>query len=175
MEDKSLDPLLSKEFIDYFLKLDIKNKNLVEIGIGPSTLFWGKYFKQINGYENDLNYYQSFLKKTAPLKNVTLHHYDKTIFNSDDFKIKIFEADYILIDNNPAYLERFIFAKFAVEHKNPHCCIILDNGNWNRQAHDYLSQQFYCKDFLGINMEKGKLYKYPTITTIFFKRKEDIN
>ena len=56
MADKSLDPLLSKEFIDYFLKLDLKNKNLVEIGIGPSTLFWGKYFKQINGFEIDLNY-----------------------------------------------------------------------------------------------------------------------
>ena len=34
-------------------KIDLKNKNLLEIGSGESTVYWSNYFGQVCSYEDD--------------------------------------------------------------------------------------------------------------------------
>ena len=161
-------PLLTTDFLNYFKTLNLKSKILLEIGSGSSTLYWSSYFKKIYSYENDIKVYRQCIA-TCP-DNVSFFHYNKNIFNTPrGFINHIKEADYIIIDNNPRYIDRFDFAQFGKEYKKPSSSIVLDNGNWNQGAYRYLFKYFYCRDFPGLSYEPGALYNKSTVTTLFFK------
>ena len=51
-------PLLTHDFIKYFIKEDLKDKTLLELGAGLSTIFWADYFKEVYSYESDPNWIQ---------------------------------------------------------------------------------------------------------------------
>jgi len=158
-------PKLTFSFLEYFIFLDLKNKNFLEIGAGESTLFWEKYFKTIISYEDNENYY-NFLKNQINSNKTKL----KFFYNTDDFLNKqfykeIYESDYIMIDNNPNNIDRLFFCELVTNKKNPNSCIILDNGNWNVKAYNFLCKKFLVKDFYGLNKNFEQ-----TVTSIFYTK-----
>jgi hypothetical protein len=161
-------PTLTYDFINYFKKYDLKDKICVEIGSGDSTFYWSNYFKKIISYENDLNYFNDIKQKTKNMLNVEILKFEKNIFYDVFFKKNIYEADVIIIDNNPAFIDRKDFCVFAKENKKEESLIVLDNGTWNIDAYDYLIKNFFCLDFPGIN--KNNML---TVTSLFFKKKTE--
>jgi hypothetical protein len=160
-------PLLTYDFLNYFKKYNLKNKICVEIGSGDSTVYWSNYFKKIISYENNLNYFNDVKEKTKNILNVEVLKYEKNIFNDINFKKNIYEADIIIIDNNPNYLNRKDFCVFAKENKKKESMIVLDNGTWNTDAYQYMLDNFFCQDFPGKNKSNQ-----ATVTSIFFEEKQ---
>jgi len=160
-------PTLTLNFLDYFKKYDLKNKICVEIGCGDSTIYWSKYFKKIISYENNLNYLNELKKRTKNILNIDVLKFEKKIFNDIHFKKNINDADVIIIDNDPTFINRKNFCIFAKKNKKKESLIILDNGNWNIDAYDYLIKNFFCFDFPGLN-KTNEL----TVTSLFFEERK---
>ena len=148
-------PNLTKPFLDYFLKLPLKDKTLVEIGSGPSFKFWKKTFKNVYAYEDDVKYLQ---KGMYPFD----HHYHE----DDQFKEHLKQADYVIIDNEPNRVPRYDFASFVPRYTN--AVIILDNSYWHLKAYNILFKMYFNKDFPGKNYLNEN-----TVTTIFETKKDD--
>lgn len=160
-------PYLTKDFIDYFSKQKLQDKLLIELGSGDSTLYWEKKFKKVISYESN-GFYADDLRKKIKRKVTELYTYDPTlnkIFLSERKLIDNFaKADYIIIDNKPNEgISRYDFSVCAVKYKKESCSIILDNGNWNIEAYNYLRERFFVKDFPGI----CRIENTPTVTSVF--------
>ena len=82
-------------------------------------------------------------------------------------KKNINDADVIIIDNDPTFINRKNFCIFAKENKKEKSVIILDNGNWNIEAYNYLIKIFFCCDFPGLN-KTNEL----TVTSLFFEERK---
>jgi hypothetical protein len=159
-------PLLTFDFLDYFKKYDLKDKICVEIGSGDSTIYWSNYFKKIISYENDLNYFNDIKEKTKNMLNVNILKLQKDIFSDVIFKKNINEADVVIIDNNPNFIDREKFCIFVDKNKNEKSLIVLDNGTWNLNAYHYMLKNYFCMDFPGKNKDNE-----ITVTSLFFKKK----
>jgi hypothetical protein len=162
-------PLLTNSFLEYFVSDKLKDKILIEIGAGDSTVFWGKHFNKVISYESDVRYFD-FLKEKINKDNTELNLFDKNIFEDSKFLSNIKIADYIIIDNPPMYIDRYYFCKYAKENKKESCSIILDNGTWNMEAYEYLRYYFFCLDFPGVN-KANEL----TVTSMFNTEREIYN
>ena len=47
-------PLLTHTFIKYFISQhNLRNKTLLELGSGRSTIFWANYFRKVYSYESN--------------------------------------------------------------------------------------------------------------------------
>ncbi len=158
-------PTLTYSFIEYFKNIDTKNKTLLELGSGNSTIYWQNFFSKIYSYDNNLEYQQTFHDK-IDTKVVELLHFDKDIFTNKTFIAHVQAADYIIIDNNPKFIGRDLFCKFTLKNMNEDCFIILDNGDWNPKAYLYLFDNMFCRDFPGLNTANE-----DTLTSIFFGRR----
>ena len=154
-------PLLTHDFIDFFSKQELKDKTLVEIGAGESTLYWEKKFNKVISYEHN-SFYFNKIKKTLKKKTTELNLFNLDIFSNKKFLENIKKADYIIIDNNPKYISRYNFSLCVAKHKKKFSSIILDNGLWNLDAYNYLRNNFFVKDFPGLNKNKEL-----TVTSIF--------
>ena len=147
-------PNLTKPFLDYFLKLPLKNKILVEIGSGDSFYFWKTKFKTVYSYEDDTKY----LKEG-------MYSFDHYYYEDDQFKNHLKQADYVIIDNNPNRVPRYDFASFVPRYTNG--IIILDNSYWHLTAYNILFKIYFNKDFPGKNA-----LNEDTVTSIFETRKD---
>ena len=162
-------PLLTHNFVKYFIKKDLKDKTLIELGSGLSTIFWADYFKEVYSYESDPNWIQKLKNEYRIPKNVEINEVNRnTIFKNSKFLDYVKNCDYIIIDNNPNFMPREKYAEYAIIHKKEDSQIILDNGTWNMNAYNLLLNYFFCQDFPGINMENQ-----ITVTSLFFERKTD--
>ena len=162
-------PLLTHNFIKYFIKKDLKDKNLLELGSGLSTIFWADYFKKVYSYENEPSWIQKLKNEYEIPKNVEINVIDPNmIFEDYKFLDCVKNCDYIIIDNDPDIMPREKYAQYAIVHKKEDCQIILDNGTWNMTAYALLLNYFFCKDFPGINM-----INQITVTSLFFERKTE--
>jgi len=157
-------PLLTKAFLNFFKKLNNKNKTYLEIGSGYSTLYFSKHFKNVISLENDKVWFNK-IKKEKP-KNVKLNLFNKD--NIGDILLKELnkKPDYIMIDNNPHYISRFDLAKFVNDNKKNDCIILLDNGPWNMEAFNFLRQNYFCLDFFGDRYDNK-----TSVTSVFFTEK----
>lgn len=159
-------PLLTTNFLNHFNKSYLKDKICLEIGSGDSTIYWSKYFKKIISYEHDVLFFNKIKKETNKISNIKIFKFKKNIFNSSTFKKHIHIADVIIIDNDPKFIDRKNFCIFAKENKKEESIIVLDNGTWNKEAYQYMFDNFFCLDFPGKNK-----YNELTVTSIFFKQK----
>jgi hypothetical protein len=63
IEDKKFDSLYDfKKYVEDG-GINCKDKILIEIGAGDSTVFWGKHFNKVISYESDVQYFD-FLKSS---------------------------------------------------------------------------------------------------------------
>ena len=156
-------PNLSPKFLDWVRSNDFSNKILLELGSGDSTIFFSQYFKKVYSYEDDVNYYENLKKNLS--NNVDYKLFNKNIFKDIDFKHKVSESDVFLIDNHLERIPRDQFAFYIHKNKKPFSIIVLDNGDWNYRAYEFLRSNYYCYDFLKIDeTENNEL----TQTTVFF-------
>ena len=166
---KSLLPNLTSSFINFFIasnSKNLKNKTLLEIGAGDSTIFWADYFKMVNSYE-DNQYWIHDIYDNDPPENIELFAYDpKKIFSDDGFKNKVETSDFIIIDNNPKVLPREMFCEFVERHQSNQSQVILDNCTWNLDAYNFMLSRYFCMDFPGTN-KNGE----TTVTSLFFAKK----
>ena len=160
-------PLLTKNFIEFFIKKDLSEKVLLELGSGLSTIFWADYFRKVYSYESDLNWIK-VLEKKIP-KNVEIFKVkDRSIFEDFKFVTQIKNSDFVIIDNNSTPIPRIDYAKFITLHKKEESQIILDNGTWQPTVYKFLQENFFCQDFPGTNIDKQ-----ITVTSLFFERKTE--
>ena len=160
-------PLLTKNFIEFFIKKDLSEKILLELGSGLSTIFWAERFKKVYTYESDPNWVK-ILENKIP-KNVEIFKVkDRTIFEDFKFVTQIKNSDYIIIDNDSTPIPRIDYAKFITLHKKEESQIILDNGTWQPIVYKFLQENFFCRDFPGTNIDKQ-----ITVTSLFFERKTE--
>jgi len=154
-------PLLTHNFLNYFVNDTLNDKILLEIGSGDSTLFWENHFSKVMSYEDN---YDFFIRLNGKInsKKTNLNLFNQSIFEDVTFLKSVQEADYIIIDNNPNNIDRTFFCEFVKTYKKDSSSIILDNGTWNLNAYNCLLQDFFCKDFPGTNKENEL-----TVTTIF--------
>jgi hypothetical protein len=163
-----MEPNLSIGFLEWVKSKDFSNSTILEIGSGESTFFFTKKFKQVYSYESNIDYFNSLKIQTNNIDNVSLSLFNKNIFNNLEFKEKVIQSDVILIDNDPWFIPRHEFAYFIDLYKKKETLIILDNGDWNLEAYEFLRKKYYCHDFL--RREENLL----TQTTIFFYPRERV-
>jgi len=162
-------PLLTPKFIEYLIKKDLKDKTLLELGSGPSTIFWADYFKEVYSYESGPNWIEKLKNENRIPKNVEINEVKpNTIFKDSKFLDYVKNCDYIIIDNNGKHIPREVYAQYAIIHKKEDSQIILDNGTWNINAYNLLFDYFFCRDFPGINK-----HNQTTVTSLFFERKTE--
>ena len=162
-------PVLTHSFVNYFIKKDLSNKILLELGCGKSTIFWADYFKKVYSYESDSNYLQKLKNEYEIPKNVQIFNVkDKSILEELNFLSHIKNSDYIIIDNFKAPVTRLEYAHCITVNKREDSQIILDNGSWNIECYTFLQNNFFCRDFPGTNCEKQ-----ATVTSLFFERKTE--
>jgi hypothetical protein len=159
-------PNLTFNFLNYLNSFNLKEKICLEIGAGESTIYWSNLFKKVISYENDLIFLTKLKKKCKNISNIKLFNFDKNIFNKKKFKKNVELADYIIIDNNPNFIDREKFCIFVNKNKNKKSLIVLDNGTWNLNAYNYMLKNYFCMDFPGKNKDNE-----ITVTSLFFKKK----
>ena len=167
-------PLLTKNFIEFFIKKDLSEKILLELGSGLSTIFWADYFRKVYTYESDPNWIKKLEEYGIP-KNVeltlvkdNLFPFPNPLFTEHSFISQIKNSDCVIIDNDSTPISRIDYAKFITLHKKEESQIILDNGTWQPTVYKFLQENFFCRDFPGTNIEKQ-----ITVTSLFFERKTE--
>tara|TARA_R110000764_G_scaffold78222_1_gene156082 strand:+ start:10 stop:516 length:507 start_codon:yes stop_codon:yes gene_type:complete len=154
-------PLLTLAFLKYFNNLKNINKTYLEIGSGKSTIYFSHKFKKVISLENNKEWFDK-INKMKP-GNVDLILFNKDNINDLLTKELDKKPDYIMVDNDPKYIQRIDIVKLIYANKKNDCVIILDNGTWNKEAFSFLRERYYCMDFPGINTKLQN-----TVTSIFF-------
>lgn len=150
-----------KEFIDYINNLKVKSKTIVEFGPGKSTKLFANKFNKIISYEDNIDY----LNTLDIWNNVEYKLLRRNKFALKDIINDIKKADYIYIDNNPNYIKRETLLYLSYKYSRVSCIVILDNGNWNKKAYNFLKLKYYTRDFIGYRNKKDLV-----ITTVGLKR-----
>jgi len=156
-------PLLAEGFLTYIKTNNFKDKSILEIGSGYSTLFFSKYFKKVYSYESDKGWYDLLINKfnQKNINNVKLYLHDEKIFSSIDFLDQLRVVDMLVIDGN---IPRSECAYMADRFMKEDSVIVLDDGVRNMVSYKFLKDNYYCTDYLRED-EYG-----ITPTSIFFKK-----
>jgi len=162
--------LLCSDFIDWISSYSNNKKTLLEIGSGYSTTFFSNIFDKVVSYEDYDDWFDKIDNqiKNNNLKNIYLNKFDKNILHDTKFMSNTKNADFFLIDNSfYSKVSRFDFAKFIHNNKKENSIIILDNGEYNIDAYEFLRENYYCLDFICDRYDNRF-----TQTTVFFKKRQ---
>jgi hypothetical protein len=167
-------PLLTNTFLKFFTKLDLANETYLEIGSGNSTIFFSKIFKNVISFEDDLTWFNHLEKLNIP--NLKLEFFDAgSVLDTcvpctgkiNSLATHLLKPNlFIMIDNNPIRVSRLKFAEFIDKHKRDDAVIILDNGERNFDALNFLKSKYYSLDFPGVRYDNSF-----SVTSVFFNEK----
>lgn len=165
-------PNLSPGFLSWVGNNDFRDKTILEIGSGFSTIFFTDHFNFVYSFEDDADWFVKIkdLAEEKSINNLELSMFDIESIKKSNFIELISVADVFLIDNNPTHISRSMFAQIIDSHKKEESIIVLDNGTWNMDAYRILRENYYCMDF-PYERESGE----KTETSVFFKKIERIN
>jgi hypothetical protein len=122
--DGRLIPMMSYSLVEYFLGLDLKHFDLLELGGGGSTEFWASQARSVLTLETNDEWAQSLKLKQLP--NLETRKGTPEKLGSEMLALgRTFDA--IVIDCAASRLE---CAKAALKILNPGGFIILDNSDW---------------------------------------------
>lgn len=156
-------PWFTYPAIDFISGLDISDKRVFEWGSGNSTLFWGKFAREIVSIETDPKWYEYLKPKIS--SNCSLLYVDRdrssyvgAIDGYDRF-------DVIVIDGEVEHRKACCLS--ALEHIADGGIIVLDNSDQCPESTALLqSADLIQVDFTGF----APLNVYAHTTSIFFTR-----
>ena len=158
---------LSDGFLEWVEQNNFKEKTILEIGSGFSTLFFSKNFKYVYSYENEKKWLRDLKKQITDLKieNVNLYELNEDIFYDKFFLDLVKSVDVFLIDNDPKFITRDEIIFFIEKNKKNESTIVLDNGEWHLESYEFLRKRYYCLDFIRIEN------KELTQTSVFYHQR----
>lgn len=122
--DERVIPMMSYGLIEYLMGLDLSNFDILELGGGHSTEFWGLRAKSVVTLETDLEWARILASHDFP--NVEIRGTRSETISEDMLGLKqLFDA--IIVD---ASASRYKCAKTALEILKPGGFILLDNSDW---------------------------------------------
>ncbi|KZR67594.1 hypothetical protein PMIT1303_00504 [Prochlorococcus sp. MIT 1303] len=141
--DSRVIPLLTNTFINWFETQHWKDKSLLELGSGSSTLFFAKYFKEVCSLETNQDWFTR-LSEVLPL-NVEYKKVDIIMDGLNSADINSYDA--ILLDCGE---NRANIAKVLAE-RSYDGIIFFDNSEWYRHSIKILnSSGFFEIPFFGV-------------------------
>lgn len=170
-ENKDVNPWWGRSIIDLIKKHLNKSMRVFEWGSGNSTLFWGKYVKEVVSIEHDRNWYEKMLNIVP--ENVKLNYYELE-YGGEYCKSILKEKDYfdiILIDGR----DRVECMKNAVKHLTKDGILILDNSEreYYELGDDFLKRNGFKK--LEISSIIYGLPGVEDFTAIYYRENNILN
>lgn len=117
-------PWYTKSFLDELVTWDLKDKVVLEIGMGASTLWWHRKCKKVYGCDTDAQYVQAVSRLNA--ERGWLHWLTTTAQTVQFIKDYGAECDIIIIDGEPIDW-RDDCVKPALDCLKPSGKLIIDN------------------------------------------------
>ena len=131
-------PLLTWSFLDFMATRKLDDQNLVELGCGNSTVWFGQRFKSVRSFETDPRWIELVTKKVP--SNVTVTQITRAELESASFSFS--SSDWLLVDfagNRTCFLESMLHKGVKPSH------IILDNSDWYRMGASLLIDSGYTE------------------------------
>jgi hypothetical protein len=154
-------PWFTYPAIEFINQLDLSNCDILEWGIGNSTLYFGKRAREVFSIENDRAWFERIVSSKLNNNHIfleeNLERYVKTVttFNK--------KFDIIIIDGK----ERKACSEICHFYLNDNGLVILDNSDRNPEIAEY----FRKMNLLEVDMHGfGPINDYSWTTSFFFKR-----
>lgn len=156
-------PWFTYPCIEYISQLDLKDKIVLEWGMGNSTLFFSKRCKTIDSIEHNVEWFNKIREKLSP--NSFGHLVTEDEYSKFPFTLKK-KFDLIIVDG----IKRKACLENAVDLVIDNGIIIFDNSDRNPEYCKLMREKGFLQvDFHGF----GPIVNFTTSTTIFFKRDFD--
>ena len=157
-------PWFTYPSIEYLNQLDLREKSILEWGIGNSTLYFAKRCKKIISIEHDNEWYKLITPQLP--SNSKGYLIEEDIYSTYPEQLKE-TFDVIIVDG----IKRFDCLKTALKIINPGGIIIFDNSDRNPEYCEFLRNHNLIQiDFHGF----GPIVNFTTTTTIFLTRDTNI-
>jgi hypothetical protein len=134
-------PLLTWPFLDFIEHLSLEHESLLELGAGYSTLWLSRHFGRIRSYETDPAWHGAISKAVASNVDLSLI----ALADLEQARLEPGDETWLLVDfagRRTAFLHAFL--QRVTGERRPKA-VILDNGDWYRNAARKLLQEGYLE------------------------------
>lgn len=153
-------PWFTYPSIEYLSQIDLKDKSILEWGIGNSTLFFSSRCLSIDSVEHNDEWFNKISNQLPT--NSTGHLVTKEEYANFPFTLNR-KFDLIIVDG----INRKECLESAVKLVNENGMIIFDNSDRNPEYCKMMRNNGFIEvDFHGF----GPIVNFTTTTTIFFQR-----
>jgi hypothetical protein len=153
--------------IEYLSQFDYSSYQILEFGMGNSSIFWSKRCKHITCIEHRIEWFEQ-INSSINQTNTTLLLKDEITYTEICNKIETF--DIVIIDG----IKRTDCAKNIAKCLKPETgMVIMDNSDWYPETSKYLRDELNLNqiDFFGF----GPINNYTWCTSIFLGAKTKLN
>jgi hypothetical protein len=91
-------PWYTKSFLDELVTWDLKDKNVLEFGMGASTLWWGKHCNHITSFETNRDWYNATIMKLVDLDVSSDEYHIDSIEEIENELIELYHIAIVDID-----------------------------------------------------------------------------
>lgn len=143
-------PLLTNTFLYWFETQNWREKRLLELGAGNSTLYFAEHFSSVNSYETDSHWFAKLLEQIP--KNVQLEQAERIRDAVSSIDPNNFDAVLVDAGENRANLVRWLI------ENSYRGLIFLDNAEWYRNTVQLLREQGAIEiPFFGIKPTQDRI------------------
>jgi hypothetical protein len=135
-------PLLTWPFLDYLESLDLSAEQLIELGAGHSTLWFGVRFGRVRSFETDPQWHAALASRLGAGVELTL--LAQAALEDADFGYA--GEGFLLVDfagRRTRCIKRF-FERLGHDAARPKA-VILDNADWYRRGAELLGRLGYVE------------------------------